>query len=205
MKITALTRQLVAGFSLATLAAIVVQGCGGGGYGGGTTYNPPPPPPPNPSPSPGPVIHVNMFGGGNGSINMGNPYGIVTGYTQQAHAQLMAFAPSESITITNNDSTAHTVNVFSAYPTPGPQSTGTNLNGGTFGPGFMSGPIAAGATIGPFTVTSNPGTLFIICGIHWTDFAMQDGIIVQVGATPGPEATPAPQQSGGGGCKGYGC
>ncbi|HET9342214.1 MAG TPA: hypothetical protein VFO25_04825 [Candidatus Eremiobacteraceae bacterium] len=204
MKITALTRQLATGFTLAALAAVVIQGCGGGGYGGGSAYNPPPPPPPNPSPSPGPVIHVNFFGGGNGSINMGAPFNVVTGFTQQAHAQVMGFSPGEMITITNNDTTAHTVNVFSAYPTPGPQSTATDDNGGTFGPGFLSGPIAAGGTIGPFMVTNTTGNLFIICGIHFAD-GMQDGIVVQVGATPGPEATPAPQSSGGGGCKGYGC
>ena len=205
MKMTALTRQLILGSALAAFAAIIVQGCGGGGYGGGTAYNPPPPPPPNPSPAPTNVIHVNMFGGGNGSINAGAPFNTVTGYTQQAHAQVMAFDPGESITITNNDNTAHTINVFSAYPTPGPQSTGTNLNGNVFGPGFMSGPVAAGATIGPFTVTNTAGNLFIVCGIHWVQYGMQDGIVVQVGATPGPEATPAPSQSGGGGCKGYGC
>lgn len=202
MKITALTRQLCGGFALAVVAALVVQGCGGGGYGSAASYNPPPPPP-NPSPSPGPVIHVNFFGGGNGSINMGAPFNTVSGFTQQAHAQVLGFSPGEMITITNNDTTAHTVNVFSAYPTPGPQSTGTNLNGNVFGPGFKSGPITAGGTIGPFSVTNTIGNLFIICGIHFAD-GMQDGIVVQVGATPGPEATPAPQSSGGG-CKGYGC
>lgn len=201
MKITALTRQLVIGSALATLAAVVIQGCGGGGYGGGTTYNPPPPPTPNPSPSPGPLIHVNFFGNGNGSINSGNPFGVVSGYTQQAHAQVMAFAPGEQIMITNNDTTAHTINVFSSYPTPGPQSTGTDMNGGVFGPGFKSGPIAAGASVGPLNVTNTVGNLFIICGIHFMD-GMQDGVVVNVNATPGPEAT---ESSGGGGCKGYGC
>jgi len=203
MKLTALTRQLIVGSALATLAAVVIEGCGGG-YGGGSGYMAPPPPPPNPSPSPGPLIHVNFFGGGNGSIDMGNPFKIVSGFTQQAHAQVMAFAPGEQITITNNDTVAHTVNVFSAYPTPGPQSTSSAPNGGVFGPGFMSGPIAAGNTIGPLMVTNTVGNLFIICGIHFAD-GMQDGVVVNVGATPGPEATPAPSQSGGGGCKGYGC
>lgn len=205
MKKTALTRNLVLGSALAAFAAIIVQGCGGGGGYGGSANPPPPPPPPGPSPTPGPVIHVNMFGGGNGSINAGAPFNIVTGYTQQAHAQVMAFSPGESITITNNDTTAHTINVFSAYPTPGPQSTATNLNGNVFGPGFMSGPVAAGASIGPFTVTNTTGNLFIVCGIHWTQYGMQDGIVVQVGATPGPEATPSQGGGGGGGCKGYGC
>lgn len=203
MKIQALTRQLILGSALAAFAAVIVQGCGGGGYGS-AAYNPPPPPPPNPSPSPGPVVHVNFFGAGNGSIQTGNPFLIVSGFTQQAHAQVMGFTPGEQIMITNNDTVTHTVNVFSAYPTPGPQSTSTNLNGGVFAPGFMSGPLAAGSTIGPFTVTNTVGNLFIICGIHFVD-GMQDGLVVNVNATPGPEATPAPHQSGGGGCKGYGC
>lgn len=201
MKFTALTRQLVIGSALAMLSAVVIQGCGGGGYGGSTAYAPPPPPTANPSPSPGPLIHINFFGNGNGSINAGPPFGVVSGYTQQAHAQVMAFAPGEQIMITNNDTTAHTINVFSSYPTPGPQSTGTAQNGGVFGPGYMSGPIAAGASVGPLTVTNTAGNLFVICGIHFAD-GMQDGVVVNVNATPGPEATPS---SGGGGCKGYGC
>ena len=188
----------------AALGAAAVAACGGGGYGGsaasyggGGGGNPPPPP----TPSPGPVAHINFFGNGNGSITT-PPFGTVSGYTQQAHAQVMAFAPGEQITITNNDTTAHTVNVFAnAFPTPGPQSTATNLNGNVIGPGFMSGPIPAGQTIGPFMVTNSAGNLFIICGIHFQD-GMQDGVVVQVGATPGPEATTS---GGGGGCHGYGC
>jgi hypothetical protein len=201
MKISALTRQLIIGSAVATLTAVVIQGCGGGGYGGSTAYNPGPPPPPPPTPSAGPLIHINFFGNGNGSIDMGNPFGVVSGFTQQAHAQVMAFAPGEQIMITNNDTTAHTINVFSSYPTPGPQSTGTAQNGGVFGPGYMSGPIAAGASVGPLMVTNTVGNLFVICGIHFAD-GMQDGVVVNVNATPGPEATVVP---GGGGCKGYGC
>ena len=53
------------------------------------------------------------------------------------------------------------------------------------------------------TVTSNTGNLFIICGIHYISNGMRDGMIVQVGATPGPQATPMPAASGM--CHGYGC
>ncbi len=193
--------------TLVAVAAAVLTACGGGGYGGsaapyggGGGGNPSPAPP---TPTPGPVIHVNFFGSGNGSIATA-PFGTVSGYTQQAHAQVMGFAPGEQITITNNDTVTHTVNVFAgAFPTPGPQSTASVPNGGVFGPGYQSGPIAPGGSVGPLTVTNATGNLFIVCGIHFSQQNpfMQDGVVVQVGATPGPEATVAP----GGGCKGYGC
>jgi len=199
MKISTLTRQLVLGTVLAAFAAVIVEGCGGGGYGG-SAYNPPPPQP-KPTPSAGSVVHVNFFGNGNGSINT-PPFGTVSGFTQQAHAEVMAFSPGEQITITNDDTTTHTLNVFSAYPTPGPQSTATNSNGGILGPGYMSGPLSPGQTTPVLAVTSTPGDLYIICGIHFLD-GMQDGIVVNVNASPGPEATPVPSASGS--CHGYGC
>ena len=194
-------RTAAIAFLLGTAMAVLAA-CGGGGYGGSAaTYggggggNPTP----GPSPTPGPVVHINFFGTANGSITT-PPFGTVSGFTQQAHAQVMAFAPGEQITITNNDTTAHTLNVFSAYPTPGPQSTSSNPNGGVFGPGYMSGPLAPGQTTNVLTVMNSSGNLFIICGIHFQD-GMKDGVIVQVGATPGPQAT----ITGGGQCHGYGC
>jgi len=196
-----LSSRSLALFGLASIAAAAIAaGCGGGGYGatagnyGGG--NPPPPP----SPTPGPVIHINFLGNGNGSI-MTPPFGVVSGYTQQAHAQVMAFAPGEQIVVTNNDTTEHTINVFSSYPTPGPQSTASVPNGGVFGPGYQSGLLQPGQSTSTLTVTNTPGNLFVLCGIHFS-VGMQDGIIVQVGATPGPQATVVP---GGGGCHGYGC
>jgi plastocyanin len=187
-------------FGLASIAAVAVAaGCGGGygatagTYGGGN-------PPPAASPTPGPVVHINFLGNGNGSINT-PPFGVVSGYTQQAHAQVMAFTPGEQIVVTNNDTTEHTINVFSAYPTPGPQSTAAAPNGGVFGPGYQSGLLQPGQSTTTLTVTNTPGNLFVLCGIHFS-LGMQDGIVVQVGATPGPQATTVP---GGGGCHGYGC
>jgi plastocyanin len=182
----------------AAAAATAAAACGGG-YGGSNSYMN------NPgqtaSPTPGPVVHVNFFGAGNGSINT-PPFGVVSGFTQQAHAQVMAFAPGEMITITNNDSVAHTVNVFAGgYPTPGPQSTASAPNGGVFGPGYKSGVLQPGQTTSPLMVTNTSQNLFIICGIHFGS-GMQDGVVVSVGATPGPQATPT---GGGGGCTGYGC
>lgn len=188
------------------LAAVVtaVAACGGGGYGGSAAYSPPGGGGGGgtASPSPGPVVHINFFGSNNGSIQ-DSTFGMVSGFTQQAHAQVMAFAPGEQVTITNNDTVTHTINVATgqAFPTPGPQSTASVPNGGVLGPGYQSGPIAPGATVGPLTVTNTAGNLYIFCGIHFND-GMKDGIVAQVGATPGPEATPS---GGGGGCQGYGC
>lgn len=177
------------------LAAALAQGCGGG-YGG-TSYQAPPPPPS--SPTPGPVVHVNFFGNGNGSIPAGAPFNAtVTGYTQQAHAQVMAFAPGEMITITNDDTVMHTINVHSSFPAMDTDTSASGTN--VFADGYRSGLISPGSSVGPLMVTNTAGNLFVDCGVHYVD-GMKDGIIVQVGATPGPEATPV----SGGNCTGYGC
>jgi hypothetical protein len=196
--------QLVLGGVLATALSLSI-GCGGGGgggYGGGGSVNNPPPPP-QPSPTATlPTVHLNFFGTANG-VFADTTFGAVSGFTQQQHAQVLGLAPGSQVIIKNNDKVTHTINVFSAFPTPGPQSTASAPNGGVFGVGFKSGPLAPGQTMGPLTVTGTAGNLFIICGIHFID-GMRDGAVVQVGATPGPEATPAPAPSGGG-CHGYGC
>ncbi len=201
MKIITSPRALAL-IGLASIAAVALAaGCGGGGYGAMAGSNGGGNPPPAASPTPGPVVHINFFGNGNGSIDT-PPFNLVSGFTQQAHAQVMAFAPGEQIIVTNNDTTEHTINVFStAYPTPGPQSTAAAPNGGVFGQGYQSGLLQPGQSTSMLTVTNAPGNLFVICGIHFSS-GMQDGVIVQVGATPGPEATPV---TGGGGCHGYGC
>jgi hypothetical protein len=185
----------------AAICAAVIAACGGGGYGGSAYVPPGGNPSPAASPTAGPLVHINFFGSGNGSISTA-PFGVVSGFTQQAHAQVIGFQPGEQIMITNNDTVTHTLNVFAnSFPTPGPQSTAAVPNGGVFGPGYQSGPITPGSNVGPLTVTNAAGNLYIICGIHFVD-GMQDGVVVQVNATPGPEATPT---SGGGGCHGYGC
>lgn len=175
----------------------VAAGCGGaGGYGGsgmpGGGYS-------TPTPPPGPqVVHINFFGTANGVYN--DPtFGNVSGYTQQKHAQVLGLSPGAQVVITNNDSFAHTLNVFSAYPTPGPQSTSAAPNNGILGPGYQSGVLNPGQSTSVLTVTSTLGNLYILCGIHF-GMGMQDGIVVQVGATPGPQAT-----ASGGNCHGYGC
>jgi hypothetical protein len=186
---------------LAVSLAVGCGGGGGGGYGGGGSVNNPPPPVPSPSPTM-PTVHLNFFGTANGVI-VDPTFGAVSGFTQQRHAQVLGLVPGTQVIIRNNDAVTHTINVMSAFPTPGPQSTAVAANGGVFGVGFQSGPLAPGQSVGPLTVTSTAGNLFIFCGIHFVD-GMKDGAEVQVGATPGPQATPAPAPSGGG-CHGYGC
>jgi len=174
-------------------AVAIVAGCGGGGYGSGAAVGG------YPSPTPGtPVIHVNFFGTANGVYHDAT-FGDVSGYTQHQHAQVLGLSPGAQVVITNNDSVAHTLNVFSSYPTPGPQSTAAAPNGGVLGAGYQTGVLAPGQSTGVLTVTNTTGNLYILCGIHYGS-GMQDGLVVQVGATPGPQATPAPGQ-----CHGYGC
>jgi plastocyanin len=196
-KTTSILGMFLGGVLAASI--LIAAGCGGGGGGGGTM----PGPGPQPSPTPTmPTVHINFFGSANG-VRSDPTFGNVTGFTQQAHAQVLGLPPGTQVVITNNDTVSHTFNVFSAYPTPGPQSTAAAPNGGVLGVGYQSGVLAAGQSTSTLTVTSTTGNLFIICGIHFS-MGMQDGAIVQVGATPGPQATPAPLPSGGM-CHGYGC
>ena len=192
-----LTARRAAGFfAAAGIIAAIAAGCGGGGYGGGSYSMPGPQGSSTPSQQ---IIHINFFGTANGSIN--DPtFGAVTGYTQMQHAQVLGLAPGSQVTITNNDTVEHTLNVFSSYPTPGPQSTAAVPNGGVLSAGYQSGPLQPGQSTGVLTVTGTSGNLYIICGIHFISNGMQDGIVVKVGATPGPQATAA-----GGMCHGYGC
>ncbi len=203
MKLPILNRLGSVGAVLA-LSVIAMAGCGGSGgssagIGGG--------PRPNPSPAGSPpvttlnVVHINFFGPGNGVFNDAT-FGPVSGYTQHLHAQVLGLTPGEAITLTNNDTTAHTFNVFaSGFPSGTLDST---PSGGTvLQDGYRSGAIAPGASV---TLTVGPaGKYFIACAFHFgMSPSMRDGLMVQVGAVPGAEATPA-ATPGTGGCTGYGC
>ena len=200
MKNVPVTLKMFGGGWVAAVCVSLAAGCGGGG---GSMAGPGPQPSPQISPSPTmPTVHLNFFGSANGTISNAT-FGTVSGFTQQQHAQVLGLAPGTQVVITNADSVAHTLNVFTTYPTPGPQTTAAAPNGGILGAGYQSGVLQAGQSTSALTVTSTTGNLFIICGIHFVD-GMKDGIIVQVGATPGPQATPMPLPSGGT-CRGYGC
>lgn len=179
-------RIAVAAFAIAAAAA---AGCGGGG-GGGTSV---PGPGPQPSVSAVPAIQIVLFKRNVGSIN--DPmFGTVQGFTQQTDSQVLGLAPGQQIMLTNGDNVTHTFNVYSAYPTPPPPGgtlDTTASNTSTLDAGYRSGPIAPGQSVGPLTVTNVNGDLFIACAFHFGSSGMQDGVVVNVGATPGPQASVA--------------
>ncbi len=181
-------------------SGVIAAGCAGGGSGTATFGGPPP----NPSPSPvgQTTVHINFFGSAAGT-QMSSIFGTVRGYTQNKHSQVLGLAPGAQIVITNNDTAPHTLNVYSGgYPNPATVNT-SQTGGNVLQAGYQSGVLAPGASTPVLTVGA-AGTYYIVCGIHYQTQVpfMQDGLIVQVGAVPGPEATPS---SGGGGCIGYGC
>jgi hypothetical protein len=170
------------------IAAATVAGCGGGGGGGSTTA---PGPGPQPSNSAIPAVQIVLFAKNVGSINA-PPFGVVQGFTQQAFSQVLGLTPGQQIMLTNGDNVTHTFNVYSVYPTPPPP--GGHLDTSPSGTsvldaGYRSGPIAPGASVGPLTVTNNVGNLYIACAFHFGSNQMQDGAIVNVNATPGPQAS----------------
>jgi hypothetical protein len=186
------------------VAAAVAAGCGGGGGGGSTSA---PGPGPQPSVSAVPAVQIVLFAKFVGKIN--DPtFGTVQGFTQQAYSQVLGLTPGQQIMLTNGDSVTHTFNVYSAYPTPPPPNgtLDTTPSGTTtLDAGFRSGPILPGASVGPLTVTNTLGNLYIACAFHFGSNGMQDGVVVSVNATPGPQAS-AP--AGGGSpppCKGPYC
>jgi hypothetical protein len=183
-------------FARVAIAAIVIgaataAGCGGGG-GGGTSVNGPGPGP-QPSISAVPAVQIVLFAKNVGQINE-PPFGTVQGFTQQNFSQVLGLSPGQQIMLTNGDTVTHTFNVYSVYPTPPPPggTLDTTPSGTTvLDAGFRSGPIAPGGSVGPLTVTSSTGNFFIACAFHFGSNNMQDGVVVQVGATPGPQASVA--------------
>ncbi|MBC5828374.1 MAG: hypothetical protein GIW99_11955 [Candidatus Eremiobacteraeota bacterium] len=147
------------------------------------------------------VVHINFFGPGNGVFNDAT-FGPVSGYTQQQHAQVLGLIPGEAISLTNNDTTPHTFNVYSSgFPSGALDSS---ASGGTMlQDGYRSGAIPPGQSV---NLTVGPaGKYFIACAFHFgMSPSMRDGLMVQVGAVPSTQATPA-ATPGIGGCTGYGC
>jgi hypothetical protein len=184
---SSLAKVALAAFAI---AAATVAGCGGGGGYGGAA---PPGPGPQPSASAVPSITIVLFARNVGSVN--DPtFGTIQGFTQTANSQVLGLTPGQQIMLKNGDNVTHTFNVYSAYPTPPPVggTLDTSASGTTMlAAGYRSGPITAGSSVGPLTVTNSTGNLFIACAFHFGSNGMQDGMIVNVNATPGPQATAA--------------
>lgn len=188
--------------ALAFTASAALAACGGGGGGG---YNPPAgggtgggngttggtvattPPPVAPL-----TIGVSLPTSEIGVVN--DPtYGIVGGYTQQSFSQVLGFAPGAQVSIKNLSSTLpHTLNVLSttAFPASGTAISAGASGGSTIASGFGSGNIAAGATVGPFTLSA--GVYYIGCAYHYSSNGMRSALVVSSTAVPGVQATPQP-------------
>lgn len=191
---------------LACTLTAALAACGGGG-GGGTGSVTPPGGGTTSTPAPsgvGPLtIGVAIPSGPIGTV--ASTYGLVGGFTQATYSQTLAFAPGTTITIKNlSSTTAHTLNVLSTSSFPASPTLSTASSGTTsLDANYASGSIAPGGSV---TVTlATAGTYYIGCAYHYMDSpSMRDVLIVSASATPGPQATPAPNSgSVGGGGYGY--
>ncbi|HTA39120.1 MAG TPA: hypothetical protein VK760_08600, partial [Candidatus Acidoferrales bacterium] len=123
-------------------------------------------------------------------------WGMVGGFTQTVHAQVLAFPPGTKITIHNlSKTTAHTFDVV-AKATHGPahfpkKQPAIDAQGGKIlAVGYASGPINPGKFV---TVTlKDPGTYLIQCAFHYSE-GMDDVLVVKAHAKPGPQGTPMPK------------
>lgn len=191
--------------------ATSLAACGGGGGGGSysppsTTGGSPTVPPPLNATSVGIALPTGTIG-----VEADPTWGSVGGYTQKVYSQVLAFAPSTTITLVNlSSTTVHTFNVvgtaagppanFPVSPTFSTANSGSTLNST-----YSSGNIAASGSV-TVTLPATPGTFLIGCAYHYASNQMRDVIQVSASATPGPQANPPPSGSGGtGGCIGYYC
>ena len=191
--------------------ATSLAACGGGGGGG--SYSPPSTT--GSSPTIPPPLNANSVGialpTGSIGVETDPTWGSVGGYTQRTYSQVLAFAPSTTITLVNlSSTTAHTFNVIgtaSAPPANFPVSPtfATVNSGATLNSTYSSGNIAAGASV-TVTLPATPGTFLLGCAYHYGTNQMRDVIQVSASATPGPQANPPPAGGGtGGNCFGYYC
>jgi plastocyanin len=123
-------------------------------------------------------------------------WGTIGGFTQTAYAQVLAFPPGTKLTVRNlSKDTPHTFDIVAVagkapahFPSKAPS---VNASGGTIGQvGYASGPIDPGKSV---TLTlSKPGTYLVECAFHYNE-GMQDVLVVETGAKPGPQGTPSPK------------
>lgn len=186
----------------ALLVAASLAACGGGGGGstggGGGVVNPPvvtPTPIVTPSPSSQQIVTMALPSSAMGSL-VDPTFGAVGGYTQSLYSQTLAFAPGSQIMVRNGQASnvPHTLGVVSTSASSGftanPPLSLTASGGSTIGAGFNTGSIAPGALAGPFTLAA--GTYWLGCAYHYASDTMRTVLVVAAGATPGPQATPAP-------------
>jgi hypothetical protein len=194
----------------ALVAAASLAACGGGSGGtSGGGVGPPvvqptsaptttPTTTPTTAPATQQVVTMALPSSAMGSV-LDPTFGAVGGYTQALYSQTLAFAPGSQIMVRNGQAAAipHTLGVISTSAASGftanPPLSLTASGGSTIGAGFNTGTIAAGALAGPFTLAA--GTYWLGCAYHYSSDAMRTVLVVAAGATPGPQATPAPSKT----------
>jgi len=184
-----MSHRMMLSSSTAVVLAASLAACGGGGS---TT-------PAHMNPAPGPSIssqQVVTEALPSSAIGVENDptYGTIAGFTQTVYSQTLAFAPGSQIMIANGQTATHTFNVLSTASFPVAPALSTTASGGaTIASGFASGTIAPGTMAGPFTLTG--GTYYIGCAYHYISSTMRTVLVVAAGASPGPQATPAPSST----------
>ncbi len=118
------------------------------------------------------------------------------GFTQRQFSQALGFPPNTKLTIKNiSKSIHHTFNVVAKIKGPpanfpSSPSLPTTPSGGPLKNGYRSGSINPGSSV---TVVAKKAGIYLFgCAFHYHS-GMQDVIVVEPGATPGPQATKPPQ------------
>ncbi len=193
-----MTRRMIAiGVALAGLA---VSACGGrfGGGGAGAPSNTVMLPPVDSdlivyATMPKNTIGEELPGEGLGQVHDGHWKATVGGFTQETRSQVLGFPPGTKLTIKNlSKSVTHTLDVVKvvfgppAYFPKDPKLSVPAHGHGQLEVGYASGPIKPGKSV---TVTLvKAGKFFLGCAYHYRD-GMRTVIVVEKGATPGPQAT----------------
>jgi hypothetical protein len=185
-----MSHRMMLASSTAVVLAVTLAACGGGGSSVPAHMNP----------APGPTVssqQVVTEALPSSAIGVENDptFGLIGGFTQTVYSQTLAFAPGSQIMIANGQtSTPHTFNVLSTASFPASPALSTSASGGaTIASGFASGTVSPGTMAGPFTLTA--GTYYIGCAFHYISSTMRTVLVVAAGATPGPQATPAPSST----------
>jgi plastocyanin len=116
-------------------------------------------------------------------------------FSQQQYSQALGFPPSTQITLSNIDNVNHTFNVvrkIEGPPANFPRKPNLSFNrsGSVLEKGYASGILYPGNSV---SVTLGKKGIFLIgCAYHYLD-GMRDVIVVEPGATPGPQGTAPPR------------
>jgi plastocyanin len=138
-------------------------------------------------------IGEELPGEGLGQVYSGHWKALVGGFTQKTYSQTLGFPPGTKITIHNlSKSVTHTLDVVKVdYGPPAGFPKNPKLSVPAHGHallelGYASGPIKPGKTV---TVTlAKAGKYLVGCAFHYGE-GMRTVIVVENGATPGPQAT----------------